>query len=150
MSTPNHPLEVRSDRAPEPVGAYAHARRAGSLVFLAGIGPRSRGTRDIPGVQLGPDGRVVTYDIEAQVRACFENVRTVLEESGSRWEHLLDVTVFMTDLRRDFGTFNRLWAEYFPPDLPQPTRTTIEVARLPQAGNAPINFEVKVIALAPG
>ncbi len=150
MSTPNPPLEVRSDRAPEPVGAYAHARRACGLVFLAGIGPRSRGSREIPGVQLGPDGQVVTYDIEAQVRACFDNVRTVLEESGSRWEDIVDVTVFMTDLPRDFGVFNRLWAEYFPPDRPQPTRTTIEVSRLPQAGRAPINFEVKVIALAKG
>jgi 2-aminomuconate deaminase len=136
---------MTTHRPPEPVGAYAYARRAGGLIFLAGIGPRRHGTKDIPGVVLNPDGTVKTYDIEAQVRSCFDNVRTVLEQHGSSWTRVIDVLVFMTDLKRDFATFNRLWSEYFPGPNP-PTRTTIEIAALPQAGNAPINFEVKVVA----
>lgn len=140
------PSDIRSTKAAEPVGAYPHARRVGNLLFLAGLGPRRRGSKDIPGVKLDSAGGVIDYDIEAQVRACFENVRTVLEESGSRWENIVDVLVFLTDMQRDFSTFNRIWAEYFPPGPTQPTRTTIAITALPQAGNAPINFEVKVIA----
>ncbi len=138
--------DIRSTKAAEPVGAYPHARRVGNLLFLAGLGPRRRGSKDIPGVKLDAAGRVIDYDIEAQVRSCFENVRTVLEESGSRWENIVDVLVFLTDMQRDFPTFNRIWAEYFPPGPTQPTRTTIAITALPQAGSAPINFEVKVIA----
>lgn len=134
-------------KPPEPVGAYAYARRAAGLLFLAGIGPRRHGTKDIPGVVLGSDGKVQSYDIEAQVRSCFENVRIVLEQHGSDWSRIVDVLVFMTDLHRDFAVFNRLWSEYFPGPV-APTRTTIQIAGLPQAGNAPINFEVKVVAEA--
>ncbi len=133
-------------RAPEPVGAYPAARRVGNLLFLSGQGPRRRGDKNIPGVTLGPDGKVQTYDIEAQVRACFDNVRAVLEENGSSWDKIVDVHVFLTDMQRDFPTYNRIYAEYFPAGPTQPTRTTIEVGALPTAGNAPINFEVKVIA----
>jgi len=138
--------DIRSTKAAEPVGAYPHARRVGNLLFLAGLGPRRRGSKDIPGVQLDDAGRVIDYDIEAQVRACFENVRIVLEEAGSKWENIVDVLVFLTDMPRDFATFNRIWAEYFPPGPTQPTRTTIAITALPQAGNEPINFEVKVLA----
>lgn len=137
---------TRSERAAEPVGAYPHARRAGGLLFLAGLGPRKRGSKDIPGVKVDAGGCVIDYDIEAQIRSCFENVRMVVEEAGSRWENIVDVVVFLTDMKRDFATFNRLWQEYFPTPFRQPTRTTIEVSALPQAGNAPINFEVKVVA----
>lgn len=137
---------VHSKRAAEPVGAYAHARRVGNLLFLAGLGPRRRGSKEIPGVRLDATGKMIDYDIEAQVRACFENVKVVLEEAGSRWENIVDVTVFLTDMRRDFADYNRLWTEYFPPGPNSPTRTTIEIKSLPQAGNAPIAFEVKVIA----
>jgi 2-aminomuconate deaminase len=137
---------THSRRAAEPAGAYAHARRAGNLLFLAGIGPRRRGSKEIPGVRLDATGGVADYDIEAQVRACFDNVRAVLEEAGSSWERIVDVTVFLTDMKRDFPRFNQLWAEYFPTGAGQPTRTTVQVQALPQAGNAPINFEVKVIA----
>jgi 2-aminomuconate deaminase len=147
--TPHGTPALHSTSAPEPVGAYAHARRVGNLLFLAGIGPRVRGSTSIPGVTLAPDGSVLSYSIEDQVRSCFANVRAVLDEAGSSWASIVDVTVFMTDLRRDFPAFNRLWAEYFPsgPNCPpSPTRTTVEVARLPQAGSAPINFEIKVIA----
>jgi len=137
---------INSTRAPEPVGAYPHARRVGNLLFLSGQGPRRRGDKNIPGVTLGPDGKVVTYDIEAQVRACFENIKAVLEESGSSWDKIVDMHVFLTDMNRDFATYNRIYAEYFPPGPNQPTRTTVEVRALPTAGNAPINFEAKAIA----
>lgn len=138
--------EIRSKSAAEPVGAYPHARRVGNLLFLAGVGPRVRGSKDIPGVQLDTVGNIATYDIEAQVRSCFANVRTILEEAGSKWENIVDVLVFLTDMKRDFATFNRVWAEYFPAGPTQPTRTTIEIGALPQGGNAPIAFEVKVVA----
>jgi 2-aminomuconate deaminase len=137
---------IDSSKAAEPVGAYPHARRVGNLLFLSGQGPRRRGSMDIPGVVRDEAGKVLSYDIEAQVRACFENVRAVLEEAGSSWERIVDVQVFLTDMARDFAVYNRVYAEYFPPGPNQPTRTTVEVGALPTAGNAPINFEVKVVA----
>jgi 2-aminomuconate deaminase len=132
--------DVISARAPEPVGAFPHAKRVGSLLFLSGIGPRTRGSREIPGVTLDAEGRVISYDIETQCKAVFENVRAVLEDSGSAWDRIVDVTVFLTDMRSDFPTFNRLWAEAFAG--PNPTRTTIEVGSLP----TPIAIELKVVA----
>jgi 2-aminomuconate deaminase len=129
-------------RAPEPVGPYSHARRAGNLLFLAGIGPRVRGRSDVPGVTLGADGRVLSYDFESQCRQTFENVRMVLEDAGSSWERIVDVTAFLTDIGRDFATFNRLYAEVFAENYP--SRTTVEVSRLP----TPIAIELKVIATA--
>jgi 2-aminomuconate deaminase len=129
-----------SSRAPEPVGPYSHARRAGNLLFLAGIGPRVRGRSDVPGVTLGPDGRVLSYDFESQCRQVFENVRMVLEDAGSSWDRIVDVTAFLTDIGRDFATFNRLYAQAFGEN--RPTRTTVEVTRLP----TPIAIELKVIA----
>lgn len=136
-----------SERAPEPVGAYPHARRAGNLLFLSGVGPRSRGTKDIPGVTLDAAGNMIDYDIEAQCRACFDNVRSVLEDAGSSWGNIVDVLVFLTDLPRDFEAYNKLYAEYFAGEgKPNPTRTTIEISRLPQGGNAPIAIELKVVA----
>jgi 2-aminomuconate deaminase len=140
---------VRSTGAAESLGAYSHARRVGDLVFVAGIGPRRKGSRDIPGVVLDSSGSIVSYDIEAQIRSCFENIRVILEEVGTRFEHIIDVSVFMTDLSRDWSTYNRVYAEYFPPSRPQPTRTTVEVSALPQGGSAPIAFEAKVIAVMP-
>jgi 2-aminomuconate deaminase len=131
---------VVSDRAPEPVGAFPHAKRVGGLLFLSGIGPRVRGSREIPGVTFGGDGEVVSYDIEQQCLSVFHNVRTVLEDAGSSWDRIVDVTVFLTDMRRDFPAFNRLYAEHFADN--QPTRTTVEVNRLP----TPIAVELKVIA----
>lgn len=134
---------IHSPRAPEPVGAYPHARRVGNLLFLSGVGPRQRGTREIPGVTLGPDGRVVAYDIATQCLATFQNVRAILEDAGSSWERIVDVTAFLTNLRDDFETFNRLFAEHFAgPKGPNPTRTTIQVAALP----TPIAIELKVVA----
>lgn len=129
-----------SDRAPEPVGAYPHARRVGDFLFLSGVGPRSRGTSEIPGVNLGSDGSIVNYDIEAQCRSCFENVEKIIEDAGARWEDIVDVTVFLTNIDRDFGVFNNVYAEYFGEI--QPCRTTVEVGALP----TPIAVELKVIA----
>lgn len=137
---------VHSNKAAEPVGAYPHARRVGDLLFLSGVGPRRRGSTEIPGVVLNADGSVKDYDIEAQVRSCFENVRTILEEAGSGWDRMVDVLVFLTDMERDFAVYNRVWGEYFPSGGNQPCRTTIQIGALPQGGNAPIAFEVKVVA----
>jgi len=138
---------IESQRAPEAVGAYPHARRVGNLLFLSGVGPRKRGTKDIPGVTLDAGGKMIDYDIEAQCVSCFENIRAVLEDAGSKWENIVDVLAFLTDMPRDFAAYNRLYAEYFAgPGKPNPTRTTIEISRLPQGGNAPIAVELKVIA----
>jgi 2-aminomuconate deaminase len=130
----------RSARAPAPVGAYPHARRAGGLLFLSGVGPRRPGTDEIPGVTLDADGRVVAYDIAVQARATFDNVRMILEDAGSGWDRLVDVTVYLTDMQADFATYNRIWAEYFAVD--PPARTTVEVGALP----TPIAIELKCIA----
>lgn len=132
--------KVISDRAPEPVGAFPHARRVGDLLFLSGIGPRQRGTKQIPGVTFDDNGRVASYDIAKQCHAVFDNVRTVLEDAGCRWEDIVDVTVFLTNMEQDFQTFNRIYAERFTSN--QPTRTTVEVGALP----TPIAIELKVIA----
>lgn len=132
-----------SNRAPEPVGAYPHAKRVGNLLFLSGIGPRKRGSKEIPGVTLDPAGNVAAYDIEAQCRSVFDNVRVVLEDAGAKWENIVDVTVFLTNMKRDFPAFNRLYAEQFAgPGRPNPTRTTVEVTALP----TPIAIELKIIA----
>jgi 2-aminomuconate deaminase len=133
---------TRSGRAPEPVGLYPHARRVGGLLFLSGVGPRQAGTTAIPGVTLGPDGSVVAKDIAAQCRSVFANVRAILEDAGSSWEQLVDVTVYLTDMRNDFATYNRLWAEAFADHPEPPCRTTVEINRLP----TPIAIELKCIA----
>lgn len=138
------PKDVVSSRAPEPVGAYPHAKRAGHLLFLSGVGPRRRGSKAIPGVELDAQGQVVSKDIEAQCRSCFDNVKAVLEDAGVPWENLVDVTVFLTDMKNDFAIYNRVYAEYFAgPGNPNPTRTTIEIKALP----TPIAVEVKGIAV---
>jgi 2-aminomuconate deaminase len=132
-----------SRRAPEPVGAFPHAKRVGDLLFLSGIGPRVRGNKEIPGVTLDSGGKIVSYDIEKQCRAVFENVRLVLEDADASWSDIVDVTVFLTDMKKDFPIYNKLYAEYFAGDgKPNPTRTTIEVTALP----TPIAIELKVIA----
>ena len=131
---------VTSNRAPEPVGAFPHAKRVGNLLFLSGIGPRRRGSKEIPGVTLDNQGRITAYDIEAQCREVFKNVKTVLEDAGATWDDIVDVTVFLTNMKDDFAKFNALYAEYFKSN--QPTRTTLEVNCLP----TPIAIELKVIA----
>lgn len=132
--------KLYSHVAPEPVGAYPHARRVGNLLFLSGVGPRERGSLRIPGVTLDADGKIVSYDIATQCRSVFQNVRAILEEAGTTWERLVDVTVFLTNMKADFPTYNRLYGEYFQTN--QPCRTTIEIGSLP----TPIAIELKCIA----
>jgi 2-aminomuconate deaminase len=135
-----------SSRAPEPVGAFPHAKRVGNLLFLSGIGPRVRGSKDIPGVTLDERGAIASYDIETQTRAVFENVRLVLEDAGASWNDIVDVTVFLTNMKDDFPMYNRIYPEYFAgAGKPNPTRTTVEVGALP----TPIAIELKVIAAVP-
>jgi 2-aminomuconate deaminase len=131
---------THSSRAPEPVGAYPHARRVGNLLFLSGVGPRSRGSKAIPGVELDGKGEILSYDIETQCRSVFANVRAILEDAGSSWEQLVDVTVYLTNMKKDFPTYNRLWAEHFKEN--PPCRTTLEVGALP----TPIAIELKCVA----
>ena len=132
---------VRAERAPKPVGAYPHARRVGNLLFLSGVGPRDAKTNAIIGNVYDAAGTLISYDIEAQCRAVFANVRAVLEASGARWEDLVDVTVFLTDMARDFAAYNRVYAEYFT--AAQPCRTTLGITALP----TPIAIELKCIAV---
>lgn len=131
---------IESLRAPEPVGLYPHARRVGNLLFLSGVGPRERGTRKIPGVELNDAGEIVSYDIETQCRSVFQNVRYIVEDAGSSWENIVDVTVFLTNMKDDFAVYNKLYAEYFADN--RPCRTTVEISSLP----TPIAIELKVIA----
>ncbi len=133
---------IHSRRAPEPVGAYPHARRVGELLFLSGVGPRKAGSKDIPGVHMDAMGNVLSYDIRTQVESVIENVRMILEDSGSSFEKIVDVQVFLTDMKRDFKIYNEVYAKHFKPI--QATRTTIEITALP----TPIAVEFKVIALA--
>lgn len=141
MSTENKNGEaLNSSKAPEPVGLYPHARRVGNLLFLSGVGPREKGTKVIPGVELDDQGNIVSYDIETQCRSVFQNVKWILEDSGSSWDNIVDVTVFLTNMKDDFKIYNRLWAEYFAEN--PPCRTTIEINCLP----TPIAIELKVIA----
>ena len=134
--------QFNSEKAPGPVGLYPHARKVGDLLFLSGVGPRERDTKKIPGVELDENGNITSYDIAAQCHSVFKNVRLILEASESSWESLVDVTVFLTNMKDDFKTFNEIYAEYFK-DV-QPCRTTVEVNALP----TPIAIELKCIATA--
>jgi len=129
-----------SNKAPEPVGLYPHARKVGNLLFLSGVGPRKRGTKDIPGVELNGDGTIKRYDIAVQCHSVFENIRYILEDAGSSWDNIVDVTVFLTNMKDDFPIYNKIYAEYFKDNLP--CRTTLEINCLP----TPIGIELKVIA----
>ncbi|MFN8115527.1 MAG: Rid family hydrolase [Bacteroidia bacterium] len=131
---------IESSKAPEPVGLYPHARRVGNLLFLSGVGPRERGTKKIPGVELDENGKIVSYDIATQCHSVFKNIKYILEDSGSSWDKIVDVQVFLTNMKDDFPTYNKLWAEYFAEN--PPCRTTIEINCLP----TPIAIELKVIA----
>ncbi|HET7777208.1 MAG TPA: Rid family hydrolase [Rudaea sp.] len=135
---------VHTDTAPRPVGAYPHARRVGNLLFLSGVGSRTPGSNEIPGNVYGADGALVRYDIEAQCRQVFANVRAILHASGARWEDLVDVTVYLTDMAHDFAAYNRVYAEYFT--TAQPCRTTLGITALP----TPIAIELKCVAALPG
>lgn len=140
LSMTNNKELLNSSKAPEPVGLYPHARRVGNLLFLSGVGPRERGTKKIPGVELDEVGNITSYDIETQCRSVFQNVRYILEDAGSSWANLVDVTVYLTNMKDDFATYNRIYAEYFKDN--QPCRTTVEINKLP----TPIAIELKCIA----
>lgn len=134
---------IESSRAPEPVGPYPHARRAGPFLFLSGVGPRKRGSAEIPGVTLGADGRIASYDFETQCRATLDNIAAILAEAGATFDDVVDVTVFLTNMEADFSTMNRVYAEYF--SGARPARTTVEVTRLP----TPIAVEMKMVVWVP-
>ena len=131
---------IQSKNAPEQVGAYPHAKRVGNLLFLSGVGPRKPNSKKIPGSVIDAKGEILSYDIEKQCHAVFENVKTILEDSGSSWDNLVDVTVYLTNMKNDFHIYNRIYAEYFSDNLP--CRTTVEVSSLP----TPIAIELKCIA----
>lgn len=133
-------VKIESKKAPKPVGLYPHARKVGNLLLLSGVGPRQRGSDKIPGVELDHLGNIISYDIEAQCHAVFRNVRYILAEAGSSWDKLVDVTVFLTNMKDDFVAYNRVYAEYFADN--QPCRTTVEINCLP----TPIAIELKCIA----
>jgi 2-aminomuconate deaminase len=131
---------INTDKASSPLGAYPHARRVGNLLFLSGIGPRDPKNNSIPGLELDKDGNIVKYDIEKECHAVFANVKAVLEASGSSWEKIVDVTVFLTNMKKDFTIYNKIYGEYFKEV--QACRTTIEIKSMP----TPIAIELKVIA----
>ena len=131
---------IHSGKAPEPVGLYPHARRVGNLLFLSGVGPREKGTKKIPGVELDAEGNILSYDIATQCRSVFNNVKNILEDSGSSWDKIVDVTVYLTNMKDDFKTYNGIWAEYFAEN--PPCRTTLGITALP----TPIAIELKVVA----
>ena len=132
--------KIESSKAPEPVGLYPHARRVGNMLFLSGVGPRERGTKKIPGVELDENNQIVSYDIEAQCHSVFRNIKYILEDAGSSWDKIIDVTVFLTNMKDDFPKYNKIWADYFKEN--PPCRTTIEINKLP----TPIAIELKVLA----
>jgi 2-aminomuconate deaminase len=132
--------KFNSDRAPQAVGVYPHARKLGNLLFLSGVGPRKAGQTDIPGVTLNESGEIESYNIEEQCHSVFENIRFILEDAGSSWDNIVDVQVFLTNMKDDFKIYNKIYADYFKEN--QPCRTTIEIKSLP----TPIAIELKVIA----
>tara|TARA_B100000902_G_scaffold389993_1_gene438168 strand:- start:3312 stop:3728 length:417 start_codon:yes stop_codon:yes gene_type:complete len=132
--------KFNSERAPQAVGLYPHARKLGDLLFLSGVGPRKAGQKEIPGVTLDEKGGVINYDIELQCHSVFENIRVILEDAGSSWDNIVDVQVFLTNMKDDFKIYNKIYAEYFKDN--QPCRTTIEIKSLP----TPIAIELKIIA----
>ena len=133
---------IHAAAAPKAVGSYPHARRVGELLFLSGIGPRDAKDNSIPGNQYFADGRLREYDIVAQCHSVFANVRAVLEASGAGWDDLVDVTVYLTDMARDFKAYNAVWADYFPDATRAPCRTTLGITALP----TPIAIELKCVA----
>ena len=139
---------MSESKAPKPMGLYPYARKAGNLLFLSGVGPRASKSgseeANIPGLTYDKNGNYETFDFEAQCRSVFDNVRLILEENGAKWEDLIDVTTFLTDMKRDFKTYNKVYAEYFKDSMP--CRTTVEVNALP----SPISIELKCIAVING
>lgn len=147
MKKNDHPqnMNIHSTKAPEPVGAYPHAKAVGPFLFLSGVGPRQRGTKEIPGVTLDAHGNIVDYDIRRQAQSVFDNIKTILEDAGASLEHLVDVTVFLTNMKKDFKIYNEVYAQWVKTLPSPPTRTTVEINALP----TPIAIELKCIAYLP-
>ena len=133
--------KIISSKAPDPVGLYPHARKVGNFLFLSGVGPREKGCSKIPGVELDDLGQIISYDFEIQCHSVFRNIKFILEDAGSSWDKIIDVTVFLTNMKDDFAIYNRIWADYFKEN--QPCRTTLEINKLP----TPIAIELKVLAI---
>ena len=133
--------KIISSKAPDPVGLYPHARKVGNFLFLSGVGPREKGSSKIQGVELDDLGQITSYDFEIQCHSVFRNIKFILEDAGSSWDKIIDVTVFLTNMKDDFAIYNRIWADYFKEN--QPCRTTLEINKLP----TPIAIELKVLAL---
>ena len=133
--------KIISSKAPDPVGLYPHARKVGNFLFLSGVGPREKGSSKIPGVELDELGQIISYDFEIQCHSVFRNIKFILEDAGSSWDKIIDVTVFLTNMKDDFAIYNRIWADYFKEN--QPCRTTLEINKLP----TPIAIELKVLSL---
>ena len=131
---------ILSERAPDPVGPYPHVKKVNNFLFLSGVGPRKKGSLKIPGVELDEDGNILSYDIEKQARSVFDNVKMILEDAGSSWDQLVDITVFLTNMQEDFDTFNKIYGDYFKGN--KPARTTVEITALP----TPIAIELKCVA----
>ena len=131
---------ILSERAPDPVGPYPHVKKVNNFLFLSGVGPRKKGSLKIPGVELDEDGKILSYDIEKQARSVFDNVKMILEDAGSSWDQLVDITVFLTNMQEDFDTFNKIYGDYFKGN--KPARTTVEITALP----TPIAIELKCVA----
>lgn len=134
-------IKIEAKSAPKPVGLYPHARKVGNLLFLSGIGPRDPETNAVPGLKQSASGNFIEFDFEAQCHSVFQNVKRVLEDSGANWDSLVDVTVFLVNMERDFHTYNRIYAEYFKDN--QPCRTTVGITALP----TPIAIELKCVAV---
>lgn len=134
-------MKFTSSKAPDAVGLYPHARKVGNLLFLSGVGPRKKGSKEIPGITLNDDGEIIAYNIEEQCHSVFKNIKYILEDAGSSWDKLVDVTVFLTNMKDDFATYNKVYAEYFKDN--QPCRTTVEINKLP----TPIAIELKCVAI---
>ena len=107
--------KISTSKAPKPVGLYPHARKVGNLLFLSGVGPRVAGSNatdsSVPGLKLDHNGNFLEFDFEAQCRSVFDNVRIILEESGSSWNNLVDVTVYLVNMGTSFT--KKLIFEFF-------------------------------------
>ncbi|MFN4233063.1 RidA family protein [Thermus sp.] len=120
---------VSTDKAPQAIGPYSQAVRAGGMVFVSG---------QIP---LKPDGALVEGDIRAQTEQVMENLKAILEAAGLSLSRVVQTTCFLLDME-DFPLFNEVYARYFSP--PYPARATVAVKALPKG----VRVEVACIALA--
>lgn len=119
---------ISCDQIPTPVGSYAHARKVGDWLYLSALGPHRAGSDEVAGLKLNPDGRVHSHDIVMQTRATLENIEAVLNTAGGSLKNVVDVVVYLTDIKNDHkkfcGVFNEVFAGI------DPARTIMEVGFL--------------------